>query len=112
MRISARRYSHIFAEGFHEIAAVVEAAAVGHLRHREFRGGKDVAGAFDPVIVQIVHGCAVQGRPEKTAEILGTHPRQPRKVREGDGGGVIGVDVFQNGLEHIHLPPQADRFFP
>ena len=110
MRISARRYSHIFAKGFHKIAAVVEAAAVGNLRHRKLRGGKDVAGAFDPVIIQVVHGRAVQGRPEKTAEIFGAHPRKPRKVGEGDGRGVIGVDVFQNGLEYIHFPPQADRF--
>ena len=78
--INARRDPHVFAEGFHEIAAVIKTAAIGGLRHRKLRRGQDAAGLFDPVIVQIVHRRAVQGGFEKTAEVFGAHPGQTGEV--------------------------------
>ena len=56
----------------------------------------DAAGLLDPVIVQVVHGRAVQGGLEKTAEILGAHPGQAGEVGQTDGRGVMGIDVFQH----------------
>lgn len=50
----------------------------------------------------------MQGGLEKAAEVFGAHSCQTGKLREGDGRSVIGADVFQNRLEHIYFPLQAD----
>ena len=88
-------------EGFDEVAFVVEAAGDRYLLDRNILCGKHFAGAFDPVIVQIIDGRPLGHTPEIPAEILGIHPRDPGQIVETDiiviVFGNIGENIFDRG---------------
>ena len=69
----------IVPENFDKVAGIIETAAMGDLCDRFICVGKLLAGYLDPVIIQIIHRCAVGKFFEITAKIAGSQVRTSGK---------------------------------
>ncbi len=59
---------------FYEVAAIVETAVIGDRGNGRIGSAEHGAGAFDAVVVQVIHRCLMGDRLEVSAKIFGRHP--------------------------------------
>ena len=89
----------IFFEGADKIAQVIEPVAIRNFRDGIGGGGKLVAGLFDPLVIQIIHGGLVGHFGKKTAKVFGRHGYRSRKLFQCQGLGIVVFNEFQNLLQ-------------
>lgn len=92
---------------FDKIAAVIKAAVISDGSDRGIGRTKQGTGAFNPVVVQVVHGCPVGDGLEIPAEVFGRHPGNLGKLLKGNAGGIVLFDIFKYRLELIHMPKRG-----
>lgn len=92
---------------FDEIAAVIEAAVISNGSDGSIGSAKQGTGAFNPVVVQVVHGCLVGDGLEIPAEVFGRHPGNLGKLLKGNAGGIVLFDIFEYRLQLVHMPERG-----
>ncbi len=65
--------SFILVESFDEVALVAEAAGNGYLFDGGIFGGQHLAGTFNTIVVEVIHGNALRHASEIPAEVFGIH---------------------------------------
>lgn len=91
----------VFFEAADEVAAVIVAAGIGHIRNGESVIFQKEASPFYPIMIQIINGCSLQNVPKIAAEILGGQTGNIGQLLQGNRLLVILLDILQC---HFDLP--------
>lgn len=99
-----RRDPLVFVKSFDKVTFVIKTTGYGGFLDRDIFGREHFAGAFDPIIIQIIDGRAFRHAAEITAEIFGIHPRDPGKVVKADVIIIILCDIGKHIFDGIQMP--------
>ena len=96
--VSAWGFAFEMLEGADEIAWIIEAVIQRGFCDITIGGGQGIAGHFDAVIVQIIHGAAVNSLLKETAKIFGRHMHGFCQPGKGERRSVFAFDQFKHPL--------------
>ena len=67
-------------------------------------------GLFNPVAIDIIHGCLVSDRVKIAAEVSGIHACLCSKRLQSNGSSKVAFNIFQNGFDLIGLATAGKVF--